>query len=98
MSRDIDTAETITATLRKAPVGSLKAYYRTTLQIEADVERADEHESACEVRRWVTAELLTRLPRAEVVEFEFEVRGVEEDAPSPDDVVAAARYCEGRWH
>ena len=66
------------AGLRKAPVGSLKAYYRTARQIELDPERADEHESATEVRRWITAELLERLPREEVVEFEAEVKQAED--------------------
>jgi hypothetical protein len=67
------------AGLRKAPTGSLKAYYRTARQIELDPERADEHESANEVRRWITAELLERLPREEVVEFEGKVRESEMD-------------------
>lgn len=86
-------------TLRKASVGSLKAYYRTARLIERDPQRADEHESACEVRRWVTAELLKRLSRAEVVAFEDDVRAGEREvealwrgrAPVPIDPALADR-------
>jgi hypothetical protein len=56
--------------LRKAPVGSLKSYYRTTLQIEQDPDRKDDHLDASEVRRWITAELLDRIGRDEFVEWE----------------------------
>jgi hypothetical protein len=56
--------------LRKAPVGSLKSYYRTARQIEQDPERESEHESASEVRRWITVEMVDRIGRDEFAAWE----------------------------
>jgi hypothetical protein len=56
--------------LRKAPVGSLKAYYRTARMIEQDPDRESEHEDASEVRGWITVEMVDRIGREEFVEWE----------------------------
>jgi hypothetical protein len=62
------------ALLKNAPTGSLKAYYRELYR-----QRADSDDTV-EARRLLTFVLLERLPRAEIIAFEDEVRDSEEEA------------------